>query len=343
MVYRFLITGIIGLIASTTVVAQQQTAFDYLHQLGQEYRSIKADTWSYVRATAHGKAAKAIEKRRAELLTTIRQSSYSIKRMKPFGGDPSLKEAALAYLDLNYNVINEDYTKIANLERTAEDSYHSMEKYLLAQKIAREKLAEAYNRLDSVQRAFARKYHVSIIEDQDRTGEKLMQAAEAFDYYHELYLIFFKSYKQEFEVFDALAGYDLQRFEVSRDTLLSFTREGIRGFNRMGSFNGDPLLQEAGLKMMAFYKKEAERSLDAVANFLKAKANLDEQNKHIKALPADKRSREDINSYNGAVKLYNDQLNTYKNTSEQLSQERAQLLDNWNSKVDSFLATHVPK
>ncbi|ELR72514.1 hypothetical protein C900_01292 [Fulvivirga imtechensis AK7] len=343
MVDRFLIVVLIGLAGSVTVVAQQQTAYDYLQEIGKEYKGIKSDTWDYVRATAHGKAPKIIEKKRLELLATIRQSSYSIKTMKPFGGDPSLKEAALAYLDLNYSVINEDYARIVTLERTSEDSFDAMENYFHAQKLAREKLTEAYDRLDSVQRSFARKYHISIIEDHDRTGEKLHKAAEAFDYYHELYLIFFKSYKQEAKVYDALAEYDLENFEKHRETLLVYARDGISEFNRSGSFGDDAMLLQAGLDMMAFYKKEAEASLEAVAKFLIKKIKMDEQNRRMKTLPADKRTREDVDTYNSVVKSYNEQLNIYKSTSERLSHERARLLDNWNSKVDSFLSTHVPK
>lgn len=342
MVNKILFIFCLTLITLTTAVAQQG-ALDYLNELGAEYEKIKGDTWSYVKATAHGKAARKIEKRRGQLLETIRKSSYAIKKMKSFEGDPSLKTAAVTYLDLNYNVINEDYAKIVDLEAIAEESYDAMEAYINAKKAAREKLSLAYEILDSVQRTFAARYNIPIVDDMDKTSEKLDKAADVFDYYQEMYLIFFRSYKQEFYVFDALSRNDLSAFEQNRNSLSSYAKQGIEEFNKLGSYKNDPMLKLAGLQMMQFYKDESEKSLTEIADFLIAKNRFEQINKRMESMKESKRTKEDVDRYNAAVKEYNAQINNYSKVNDQLTKKRTALLNNWNEKVDTFLSKHVPK
>lgn len=340
---KFFAIGLIVLFASTAATSQTQKAFDYLNTLGAEYQKIKGDTWSYVKATAHGKAARKVEKRRRELLETIRKSAYAIKRMPSFEGDPSLKNAAVRYLGLNYNVINEDYAKIVDMEAIAEESYDAMEAYINAKRAAQEKLTDAYEELDSVQRTFASYHRIPVEEGQDKTAEKLDKAAEVFDYYQEMYLVFFKSYKQEFYVFEALSRSDLAGFEQNRNSLSSFAGQGVEDFNRLGSYKGDPMLKVAGMEMMEFYRAESEKSLAEVAAFLMAKNKLEELSKRMESMKDSKKTKEDVDRYNAAVKEYNDHVNNYNRISDTLTKKRTALLENWNKKVDVFLGKHVPK
>ena len=67
----------------------------------------------------------------------------NIAKMPDFEGDKSLRDSTVSYLSLCYNVLNEDYSKILDLEEIAEQSFDLMEAYLLAQQKAGEKLDEA--------------------------------------------------------------------------------------------------------------------------------------------------------------------------------------------------------
>src|SRR5690606_27100909 len=102
------------------------------------------------------------------------------------------------YWDLLHKVFTEDYHKIVNMEEIAEQSYDNMEAYLLAQEKAGQVLGDAQDKIEPVYRAFAAKNNVRLVEGGDtRLARRLRQVSAVNAYYNDIFLIFFKSHKQE--------------------------------------------------------------------------------------------------------------------------------------------------
>ena len=57
----------------------------------------------------------------------------NISGLPAFNGDKEYRDTAVSFMKLYYNVLNEDYAKIINLEEISEQSYDDMEAYMMAQ------------------------------------------------------------------------------------------------------------------------------------------------------------------------------------------------------------------
>ena len=127
--------------------AKTQTFKDpvsYLNFITEELSTRSKEQWDYTRAVAHSRSARKVEKRRKELLVITKQALSKIRRMPVYNKNSALRDTAAAYLSISYNVLNDDYSKIMDLEEIAERSYNDMEAYLLAEKEAGRKLNDAF-------------------------------------------------------------------------------------------------------------------------------------------------------------------------------------------------------
>ena len=176
----------------------------YMSYINEKERDVTKKYLNYISAASHGKSLRKVEKLREQVLNSIYETRITIQGTPAFQGDKSLKEASVAYLMLCYRVFNEDYGKIVNMEEIAEQSYDAMEAYLLAQKMANDKLDEAANKRNTVGKDFAKKFNVNLIDGSDVLNEKMKKSSEVTDYYNEIYLMFFKCYRQEAYLIEAL-------------------------------------------------------------------------------------------------------------------------------------------
>ena len=321
----------------------QETAADYMSKIGNEYHEIQNDTWAYMKAAAHGRNARKIDKRRLELAETIKKANSTIRRFNAYQKDPSLRDATVKYLSLSEIVIKEDYGKIVDLEKIAEESYDAMEAYLRAKKEAGEKLSAAHQELDSAQSTFAAKHGINLVSKLDKQGEKIKKASEVMDYYNKVYLVFFKSYKQEGYVLQDLSNNDIGAFEQNKNTLNTFSTDGLLELDNIGSYKGDPMMKLMGKKLLNFYQKEASEHFDTYSKTVLLKEKLEKMSKYLESKKPSKRTQEDIDKYNDTLREYNEQVNIYNKINDALNKQRTELLKEWNDDSEKFMAKHVPK
>lgn len=306
-----------------------------------KFGTYRDDLWDYMRTAAKGKSARKVEKRRNELLKSTRSVKIDLMRMKPYEEDATLKEAAVTYMDLTYKILNEDYGKIVDLEEIAEESYDLMEAYLKAKELANDRLDEASDLLSDAQETFAASHNINLIEgEESKRDMKIRRASGVFEYYNQLYLIFFKSYKQEAYWLDAVNAQDVNAMVQNQGTLKKYAAEGLATLDTVRVYEADPSLINVTKDVLRFYVNEAEKATDFSAFYLE-QANMERLQKAIEAKPQNKRTKEDIDAYNQAVQSFNAKLNAFNQTNEQLNKERGKVLDNWNKTADKFVSKHV--
>lgn len=328
---------------SFTSVVKAQTALDYMKEMGVEYKKIQDDTWGYVKATAHSKSANKIEKSRADLINTVRESIKNIKKLGAFESDKSLLDAAVNYLTLNEIILNEDYAKIVDLEVVADKSFHNMEAYLEAKKQARVKLSNARDQLSIAEREFARKHNINLIQESDEQSEKLIKASEAMDYYNKMYLIFFKSYKQEYNAYNDLTLKDVNAFEESRKKLNEYSVEGSSNADQVGNFKNDPMMKNATKKMMDFFKFESSNVFLKYTDYFQKEAKMNEMSKKWEAIAPENRTNDDVDKYNSVYDEYKQAYDIYVKNYEEITSKRTTLIEEWNNTSSDFLSKYVPK
>ncbi len=341
---RFLVVMALVLFSTPSTYAQPpQEAASYLSEIGEEYEDIRKRTWDYTSTMAHSRSARKVERKRERLIKTVAQSIKAVSKMDDFNGDNTLRDSVVAYLTLNYNVINEDYGKIMDMEAVAEQSYDLMEAYLLAQEKANIKLEHASARLDTQTQAFANKYGVELIESHDEISVKLKRSSEALKYYNQVYLVFFKAYKQELYLMDAIQRSDINAIEQNRSALKSFADEGIEKLTNIRHYRGDYSVNKACQRILSFYKEEAEDKIPIIADFLLVADNYKKMGTLMESKDRMQVTQEEVKQYNKAVRDYKKGVNKFNSTNNLLNNKRNNALTRWNNAVNSFLARHIPK
>lgn len=320
-----------------------QGAGNYMDKMSKEFNDISADMWDYTSAVAHGKSARKVESRRKDVLKSNKDAQVKIKNMGAFDGDMILKDSALSFLKLSYNVINFDYAKIVDMEEISEQSYDAMEAYLLAQEKANEKLNASSDMLSAQSKGFAARHNITLIDTEGKIEKNLNIAGKAFKFYNVAYLIFFKSFKQEAYMIDALNKNDVNALKQNADALAKSAVEGLQKLDTLKAFKGDNTLKIACKDMLTFYKNEATTKIPIMVNFAVKKENFDKIKTVIDAKEPKSRTKQDIDGFNVAVNDFNKASTEYNNVNNELNTNRTKFLSKWNDSVSNFLDKQVPK
>lgn len=317
-------------------------AVEYLESVSLPLNEHQKETWQYLRAVTRGKSARTVEKRRTNLINAIRSSKVDASRKKPFASDASLKNAVLTYLDLSQKVLKEDFDKILDMEAIAEQSYDAMEAYILAKEQASAKLSEAWDELDAAINTFAATNNISLVEaEADKRGERIQQSSDMLGYYNDVYLIFFKSYKQEAYVLDAMNQEDINGLEQNISALISVSEEGLEKLKAINNFDGDASIKTATANMLNTYIKISEEDYPVVVDFFLKQDNFHKLQKIMDGKSKKDRTQQDVDTFNQAVEAYNQAVNDVNEVNEKLNKGRGKQIDQYNKQVQIFFDKHA--
>lgn len=334
---------LLAFVFSTSLKAQQNKAVPYMEKIGRELNAIMVDSWEYTSEVAHGKSARKAETKRKELVRTSKLAMDRISRMNAFGGSSQYRDSVVSFLWINYNVLKEDYEKILNMEEVAEQSYDRMEAYLLAQELADEKLDSASDRMLEQQRLFAANNHINLLENKDKVAKKLEKAGGVLKYYHQVYLVFFKCYKQEAYLIAAMNKKDVNAMEQNKNALAAASNDGLEKLTNIAPYKKDKSLISACKSALGFYQSEASDKMGTIIDFFMQQENFAKIKSSIDAKPKSGRTNEDIRQYNNALREFNSQQNSFNKLNDYLNRTRSGVLNNWNNSVKSFLDKNIPR
>jgi hypothetical protein len=338
----FFTTFILLVFLKTGVKAQDlSNAGSYMSYIGDKEKEVSKKYLNYISAASHGKSLRKVEKLREQVLNSIYETRIAIQGTQAFQGDKTLREASVAYLMLCYRVFNEDYGKIVNMEEIAEQSYDAMEAYLLAQRMANEKLDEAGTKRNQVGKDFAKKFNVNLIDGSDVLDEKMKKSSKVTDYYNDVYLIFFKCYRQEAYLIEALNKNNIISIEQAKNSLLKYAEEGLQKLDTISAFDSDASLKTACQKTLQFYKNEAE-NVPVMTEFILKQESFQKLQKTFNSKSSSQRTQADVDNYNKAVKEVNDAGNEYNKINNETNKKRSDMLDNWNGTVKKYWDNHMP-
>jgi len=319
------------------------SASEYMSYFSSEYLKIQEYMWDYTRSVSHGRSAKKVEKRRAELIQSTGSALNRANRAKDFKGDGRYRDSVIHYFFLIDVVLQEDYAKILDMEAVSEQSYDAMEAYMLAREMASDKLKEAGEMINREHRLFAESNDITIIENESKLDQKIEIANLVYDHYNEVYLVFFKSYKQESYLLDAISRNDVSAIEQNRNALLDATEEGLTKLSGIKKYEGDPDMITSTRQLLNFYKREAEDDVDAVLHYLETNERFMKIKEAFDQKKPKSRTQEDVDQFNNGVNEMNDAATKYNSNNEASNKKRGELVDNWNKAAEKFTNRHVPK
>ena len=339
--YLFLIIVFILLPALKSIAQDLSNAGSYMTYIGDKEREVTKKYLNYVSAASHGKSLRKVDKLREQLINTIYETRIAVQGVPPFKGDKSLREASVTYLQLSYRVFNEDYGKIVNMEEIAEQSYDAMEAYLMAQKLATEKLDEAGKKRNQTGKEFAAKNNINLVDLGDIMDQKVKTSTRVTDYYNKIYLLFFKSYRQESYLIEALNKGNIISIEQNKNSLLKYATDGLEKLDTMDAFDSDASLKAACQRALQFYKSEAG-DVTGMTDFLLKKESFDKLQKSFNSKPATKRTQADVDEYNKSINEMNQAGNAYNKLNNEVNKKRTNILDGWNDTVKKYWDNHMP-
>lgn len=327
---------------SNRIAAQTfENAGEYMDHISKANSALTEKYLGYLSAASHGKSTRKVEKRRQEVVNAISDTRYNIMGMPPYKGDRSLKDTTVAYLKMLNYIFNEQYGKIVNMEEIAEQSYDAMEAYLMAQEKAQEKLAEASKKQRDMQKQFADKNNVTLIESENELEAKMKIVDAVMDHYNDVYLISFKCYKQEAYLMDAIDRKNLVSIEQNNNSLQKFAEEGLDKLKTLKGYNNDPSLIVACRDLMNFYKMEAGKGA-AISDFFLKQENFAKLKKQFDAKSGSKRTQQDVDQFNKAVNETNAAIEDFNKTNNELNKARSSVTDNWNKVYKKYMDTYIP-
>lgn len=341
----FLVLAVVlctALFQSSFANAQGDSPVEHMNALGEREEILSQKYMSYMSEVAHGGRARKMERRREDLINSIKESIREAGKLKPFKGDASLRDAYKEYWNVLLSVFTEQYHKIVDMEEVAEQSYDAMEAYLLIQEKASETLDNAFEKVSVAYQAFAEKHNVKLVEAQKtKLSRKLEAAGKVNEYMNDIYLIFFKSYVQEGLMLKALNANDLNGVEQAKGSMSKYADEGLPKLDTIKPFKGDGSLVTACRKVLEYNKVEAVK-FSTIVDFLIKYEEYQKIKKTYDAKPANKRTQADVDAFNKAVTEYNSMANTYNKLNEELNNGRSKVLDNWNKTREKFMDAHIP-
>lgn len=313
----------------------------YMTALSNAQVEMNQKFMAYMSAAAHGRRARKLEKMRTQTLESIDACRYKTVDVPLYKGDNSLRQSSIDYIKFSYNVFNDDYGKIVNLEEIAEQSFDEMEAYILLHEKTEEKMKEAFAKMDAATRAFAAKYNVTLIDGKSELGEKMEAASKLNKYNNKIFLIFFKCNYQDAAIVQAMNAKKLNDVEQGRSSLIRYATEGLQILDTLKNLNGDASLNIACKNMLLYYKKMAEKELPKVSDFYLKQENFSKMQKSFEA--KSNPTQADVDAFNKGVEEVNNSVNQFNQMNNAMNKGRTEALKNWEAVQKSFNETHMPK
>jgi hypothetical protein len=314
----------------------------YLEAVGVEYQKISKDMMAYISAANHGKSARKIEKKRTDLVLQMKESEKLVRKMKPYKGDNKLRDSVAAFLRISIHVMNEDYGKVVDLEEIAEQSYDAMEAYLMTKEKAGDKIGIAQEAVSREYDRFAAANSIRLIDTESKLEKKLQAAGEVNSYHNKIYLLFFKSYKNEAFMLDAMNKGAVGAIEQTRNALATSATDDLAKIGSTQGFKGDLSLKNATQQMILFYKTEATTKVPDQIEYFMAKEKFDKIQKAMDSKNPSDRTQEEIDLFNQAVKDFNAKVKESNDVNNEMNKKRSALLKAWNETSEAFLHKHTP-
>jgi uncharacterized protein len=344
MLYRIVTTTIIlSTFFNPFSTIADESPVEHMRQLSDREELLSTKYMSYMSEVAHGNRARKMEKRRQELIISLRQAIQEGGKLRPYNGDASLRDAYKKYWSVLLSIFTDNYSKIVDMEEVAERSYDAMEAILLIQEKADETVNAAHDDVATAYKAFADRHSVRLVEgEQSKLTGKLNKTGKVNRYLNQMYLIFFKSYVQEGLVLDGLGKRDLNAAEQSRNSMSKYADEGLLKLDTIKSFNGDGSMKAACRQVLEFHKKEVEK-FSTLSDYLIKHEEFEKNKKAFEAMPASKRTQTDVDEFNKRVKEINEVVNKSNKMNQDLNSSRSKVLDSWDAARKKFMDQHVPR
>lgn len=264
----------------------------YGDALFNEHAAVANRNMEYLQYSVHSDDYTLVENKRMALIQQIQESLQNVNAMPPYEGDSKLRDEIAAVFQAYLESFRVEFSQVNTLRQTSRESYEAMEKYLQATTDAEKKLDAAGDRAQAAQAAFARKYKIQLVEDEEKAaGSKLLGRMN--NYYRAIFLRVFKISKKDAEFSDALDEKNAGKMDRYRKELEAVCDDVIYFLEKLEAFNGDTGYRDAALQLARHYKDLAGNGYKTMVDVVRK---------------GDKYTNEDADAFNEVISRINDHI-----------------------------------
>ena len=325
------------------VAIAQQNPVEYLNEISSDNERIMNNTWKYLSAVAKNRNAQRIEKTRSALQNDIQNSLIRINKMEAYNNDTALRDSTLSYLQLSFDVMTGNTSKLIDMEAISEKSYDNMEAYIFYQREINEKVNEKGKMVQAQEKRFAKENNVNLIEHKSEISDKIEKTSEVLWYKNLMYLVFFRCAVYEGFMLEATHDQNSEfNFQEAGLLLSQLVDESRNKIDTISEINSDNSLRKKTEDALKFFEDEADELIPAMLDYRKKKNEMDEAEKTIESTPKKNRTKEMINAYNQQVEALNNASNSLNKINESFNKKRKFIFEEWNNTANAFVNSHAP-
>lgn len=328
---------------SFTFAQKFSQAIDYMTFVGNENKNISKQMLRYAQAVAHSKRGGAINSRRKKLITTVTKAISKIEKAEGYNGD-TYKNQILSYMRLNESLLKEDYAKVIDMKKVAEQSYDLMEAYIMMQELTKKKQDEAFNSFKENEKVFAKENNINLVDSESsELGKKIEITNAVFKHNSTANLAFFKANFQETTLVQGFASNNVSAIQQNANALSTYAKEGLEKLKTIDLYKNDASIIKSIEKIFNFYIDEAENKTPQLIEFMVLNESFDKIKTALDKTPERKRTKEQINAYNKKINEINKKVNIYNKTNNTLNNNRTKYINGYNNAISNFFERHIPK
>jgi len=312
-------------------------AVSYMNQLFAPINDLQQISYYYLRSIVQMNGVKSSERKRAELIEGIKVARKFSNEFHAFNGDSTLITALFKYLDLTYLIFKEDYDKILDMDNIREQSIDDEEAYEIAVDKANEKHDAIFRSFEITDSLFAAKYKVPIDTVKSAMSIKIDNANRLLDYYSKIQRSVTRPHRYYGQAMGAQDEKNLALMEQNLISLRTYSDASLEKLKGQESFNGDSSLISAASNYISQLKTVGEQTIRANIDFILQAESFEKMSKKMMALDPQKRTAEEVETYNAEVSHYNKSIKEINS----LNKTNYSMIDaafkQWEKSIDTFL------
>ncbi len=288
---------------------------------------------------------KQIQGKYNDVMQAINEAKSNIDSMPSFKRDSTHKDSlyrdsASSYFRQFGLLLSNNYNKVATLQATANQSYANMEAFLAAKEAADKKLKSLNERFYAATLKFANSNKLSDSTRKDLPAKAVGEVIETGNYFKKVYLIFFKSYKQETDIQNAIERKDANDLKKSAKDLAKSAQDGQAVLDTISPFKKDKSLVTDSKAVLTYYEKETDNKLDPIVNYFAAAKDFDEVRSRFNSKSG--HSGPDVKKFKKSVKVFNKALHKYNKAMNSIYKKKKSLLSKLDHSTHSFFKKFKP-
>lgn len=322
---------------------QAKKGDDYLENIHAQIAIVQADLVDYVTTIMPTKGAENAEQVRLNSLKRLKSVKQSMSEIERYKSDSGLRDSVLKSILIYEQILRDDGDQLVDFESTAERAFDDMNVYLTLKISILSKLTQVVDQFYQAENQFIKRNNIQFdLAHSQKIKMNLEKIALVYDYYFDVYRIFFKSNVLETYLIMSVVSRKIDQIEYQRELLLTSAKRGLEKLEKMNAFQDDSTLVKMCVRVLKYYKEEAESEFPSLHDYCLAEKEFNAKEKEFLG-KGENYSLEELEKFDSAKSDFKILTDEFFITIERTNLFRVDRLTDWEEAGTEFLLNYLPK